>query len=724
MLRRLEVFARGPVDRLGPAAAVTVGALALLAAALVPLGVWRPELVLPLGVVLAAMAWRLVGRLRTGAGVADVPLGRGTLLLIAAVTGWWAVLHSGHVVIRRDGGAYALYTQWIATRHGLPVDAGLEAFGGGAAFDVTRFTLSSPAFYQVLDGPPGPDVAAEIVPQFLVGAPAVYSLGWWAGAPVGASWTGMQVVPAVLGGLALLCFAALAARLLGPRWAPLAVAGLGLAMPVVLVARTTYSEPAALLMLLAAAVVAVDAAGVEARGGTVRGLAVLAGALVGLAGLVRVDAVRETALVVAVCAVLAARRTRVAVPMATAALVGSAVSLAIGWAMSRPYLAAIGPSLRPLLLATALVVAASAVVVPLVRWRSGAVSGGAVSGGADPIGTDPWARLATGAVLLLGVGLVSRPLWLTVRQDPADPGARFVALLQRSQQLPIDGGRTYAEHSVDWVAWYLGWPAVVGAWVVLAVLAGRAVFWWRSGTAQPPPWLLPAVVGFCSTVLVVVRPGITPDHPWAARRLVPVLLPLIVFAAVAGIAWASAHLPGRRTWLTQRRVAVVAPALLLVPVLWASAPIALRRTEAGEVDAVHQVCATLQPGDVVATVDAHPDGIAERSGNEWVQVVRGICGRPASALLTHPDELPQAAAELADLVADAGGRLVLLTAQEDGEQAMEVLGAAGADGTSGRFVAPQRAVRMETREDRKWLARRPTGVARLVIDVWLAPASG
>ena len=42
------------------------------------------------------------------------------------------------------------------------------------------------------------------------------------------------------------------------------------------------------------------------------------------------------------------------------------------------------------------------------------------------------------------------------------------------------------------IAWYLGWPLVVLAWVVLAVLAGRAVAWWRCAATDPPPWLLPA----------------------------------------------------------------------------------------------------------------------------------------------------------------------------------------------------------------------------------------
>ena len=719
------------IDRLGPAAGIFVVALALVAAGLVPLGWWRPALVLPLAGALAFGAWRLTRGLgpRTHPSETERRRGVQALVLAVAFTIWSAVLHSGHVVIRRDGGAYALYTQWISTRHGLPVAADLQAFGGEAAFEVTRFTLSSPAFYQVLSTPDGPvvgaaaaaagaDLQAQIVPQFLVGAPAVYSLGWWAGAPFGAAWTGMQVVPALMTGLALLCFAALVGRLVGPGWAPLGVAGLGLVLPVVLVSRTTYSEPVALLVLLGAAVILLDAL-VGAR----RDLAVLGGALVGLTGLVRVDAVREVALLAVVCAVLAVRANRVAIAIAVSALAGSALSLGIGWAMSRPYLTAIGPSLRPLLAVTLAVVAAMLVAVPLARRRAVRRAEPAVAPDVSRSrGSGAWPRLATGAVLLLGVVLVSRPLWLTVRQDPDDTGSLFVASLQRGRGDPVDGGRTYAEHSLEWVAWYLGWPAVVGAWVVVAVLAGRAAAWWRSRSPDPPLWVMPAVVGFGSTVLVLLRPGITPDHPWADRRLVPVLLPFMVAAVVGGIAWASRHLPQRRPSWTPRAVGGVGTALLLVPVLWASVPLAATRTEAGEVDAVQQVCDSLQRRDVVVAVDSTPDGRAQRSANEWVQVVRGICGRPAGALLTPAAQLPDAAASLAGLVAAAGGRLVLLTAQEDGAAAQRVLAAAGAGHSGARFDPPRRVVATVTSEDRKQLTTPPASAARLVIDVWTAPA--
>jgi hypothetical protein len=228
---------------------------------------------------------------------------------------------------------------------------------------------------------------------------------------------------------------------------------------------------------------------------------------------------------------------------------------------------------------------------------------------------------------------------------------------------------------------------------------------------------VPAVAGFASALLVLYRPGITPDHPWADRRLVPVVLPLMVLAATAGLAWAVAHRPAR---LPSGAVLATGIALTLGPTLWASAPLATLRTETGEVDAVAQVCATLRPGDAVVAVDATADGHGQRSANEWVQVVRGVCGHPSAALLTPAAELPDAVTRLSGLVGSAGGRLVLLTAQEDGVAAQTALGAATGGRVSGASAAARRVVRLETVEDRRLLTRRPPNGARLVIEVWTA----
>jgi hypothetical protein len=244
------------------------------------------------------------------------------------------------------------------------------------------------------------------------------------------------------------------------------------------------------------------------------------------------------------------------------------------------------------------------------------------------------------------------------------------------------------------------------------VLAGR---WWvaRDGR-RPPGWLLPAGVGLGSTVLTLYRPGITPDHPWADRRLVPVVLPAFVLAAVAAAAWVARRVASRHRFAAPA-VAVAAALALAVPAGIGTAALAgsgLAGTEGGELAAVRQVCDALGPDDVVVALDP-------RGANEWPQVLRGMCGVPAASVsITGAGSEADAARlsvdparRIAARIAAAGHRPVLLAAEDQGLETLRQLG-----------LTPVPAVRADTTEDQRWLTRRPDGVAPLDGDVWLAPA--
>ncbi|MGZ4602341.1 MAG: hypothetical protein ACXV0U_01950 [Kineosporiaceae bacterium] len=770
---RGETIAGAVLWRAGPGGALGVAAVGVAAAVLVPLHLWQPIVALPVLALLGAVGWRLL-RL-VPARPTPVWASGLTVLLAAGFTAWAAHTHGEQVVLRRDAGSYALFAQWLATRHGLPIDGHLDAFGGAPALGVPGFTLASPGFFQV----PGGDGAA-VVPQFLLGAPAAFSLGWWATG----GWTGLFLVPALLGGLGLLGAGAVTARLVGPRWAPLAVAALGLAQPVLEAARTTFSEPAALVLVLGAAAVAVDAVAQD-----VPRLGLLAGGLAGLAGLVRVDALREVALLVPVCALLALRGSRAAVPMALAALAGTVLAAVPAVALSRPYLEVVEDSLKPLVVAMVVLTALGAAVLAVARIRcrphappaaghadrssrdarvethaarttspSRAASGrgevavrerhgddrtdvpdqpgshdqrevrdqrglhdhGGCGGALRDLG---WAPIvAGGLVVAAGVLLATRPWWSVAHQGADDPGVRGLEDLQRQQGLPVDGTRTYAEQSLIWVAWYTGVAAIVLAWGTFTVVAARATRWWLdtrgtapgSGAVRAPGWLLPAAVGLGSTVLTLYRPGITPDHPWADRRIVVVVLPTIVIAAVAAVAWIVRAARRRAPAPLLALAAVAGVAVLVVPPAWTTAPVALLSTERGEPQAANAVCAALHPGDaVVALGGGDADGGPDRSTNEWPQVVRGVCGLPSAVLVTEPDRAPAALDRLADLVHRAGGRLVLLAAVDGRDSPPSALTRLG--------LHPTLAVRRSTFEAPHWLMRPAAETRPLGIEVWTAP---
>ncbi|WP_432542504.1 hypothetical protein [Kineococcus sp. SYSU DK002] len=668
--------------------AAAVAAVTAVAVPLVLVDLWTPAVAVPVAVVVAALA----GRLAWGTPVVAAGWwpAAGSAAIAVAAGAWAALTRAEHVVLRRDAGSVANYAHHLATHHGLPVDPSLDALGGAAALADPNLTLASPAFYEVGD---------HVVPQFLLGAPALYSFGDWAG-----GWTGMFLVPAVLGGFGVLAVAGLTARLVGPRWAPLAAAVLAIAQPVLHANRSTYSEPPALLVLVGAASLLV--ALVPATGRTAARLGGGAGLLVGACGFVRIDFLREVAVLVPVLAVLLVVRHPGARALLTATALSSALAVLAALATSRPYLGTIAGSLLPLVAGLVLLAGLSVVVARLARAGVLARRRWLVSDRLGPV------LAAALAVVLLA--LASRPLWLVVRQDPEDSGSKLVAGLQLAQGLTVDGGRTYAEHSVDWIAWYLGWPAVLLAGAAAVAPLPRLVRGVQ-GRGPLPVWTAPYVVALGATLLTLYRPGITPDHPWADRRFVVVALPAVVVLAVAACRWVVDRYAAQR--LTGLRVAL-AVVLLVVPAAAATLPVAAQRTEVGQPTAVARVCASFAPGDVALAVDP-------RSRNEWPQVLRGSCGVPAASVVVPTAQgragtaeywaaLRSAVDRAAQRVRDAGGNPVLVAAGGDTDP-VDVLTRLG-------VADPRTVVLLRTTEDERVLEERPDGVQRIDVRVVTGPA--
>jgi hypothetical protein len=667
---------------------VALGLWVLLGSVLVvPLAlahIWRPDVVLPVLLVAAAVAVRVVRELPAP----PVPVWA-VVLVVAAALGasvWAGATHAEHVVLRRDAGTYALSAHHLATAHRLDVDVAVAALGGPEVVDAPSVTVGSPGFFEVGDG-----AGTHVVPQFLPATPAWLSIGYWLG-----GWTGLLLVPAFALGAALLAFGALCARLVGPRWSAVATVALALCQPVLHVGRSTYSETFALLVLLAGLVVLSEATvvGSAGRWSRARRLGLVAGLVIGGVGLVRVDALREVALLVPFAALLAIRRHGAGAPLAWG--LGASTAVAAAWALlvSRPYLGEIAGSLLPL--------AAGAMVITVVSvlWWWLARRGVSLPDGVHR-------RLPgalAGLVLLAFVVLACRPLWLVARQSPDDPGSRVVAGLQLRQGLTVDGGRTYAEQTVAWLGWWVGVP------VLLLALAGAVLLAYRAGRVlidgSVPAWLGPWVLAVGATVLTLYRPGITPDHPWADRRMVPVVLPAVVLLATGVVAHVVRH--ARRRWPVSLLVvvAVLGPAALLVPPALASASFLAPRTERGEVAAVARACAAFEPGETAVLLDS-------RAANEWTQVLRGPCSVP-SLVLRVPRGQSVPASTLALVVrsiSDAGRRPVLVTAESP--QPLLALGA-----------SPRQVVDLATTEDQRRLERRPDGLAPLSVDLWIAPAPG
>ncbi|MGL5818713.1 MAG: hypothetical protein ACRCYR_14195 [Phycicoccus sp.] len=672
-----------------------------------------------------------------GARVAAATL----VALCVAFTVAAAATRSEQVVVHRDASSNLQAAVSLA-RTGervVPVSPELAASG---ALDVPGVGVWSMAFYEVeSQGRPA------VQPQFVVGPAVVYGFGWWLG---GSRPDAALVLPAAATGLALLGLGLLVGRVVGAWWAVVAVGLVGVLFPVLHVARATYSEPLALLTLgggLLALTIATGrhplggSGGIGGSGGSggsgglglpgrgaaapldsaVRRAGLVAGLLIGGTGLVRVDGLREVVLFVPVLAIGALAGERWVRPAATGLAGSTGVAAVAALWLSPRYLGDIAGSLLPLVALGVLAGALSAGL--LVWWRTG-------SRVPEPLLRRLPAAL-TGGVVLTGLYLAARPLWQVVRQDPNDPGARYVAGMQARQGLPVDGGRTYAEHSVTWLSWYVGPVALVAALVVLAALVWRLSSSLRSGWLEP--WAPALLMASGSTVLTLLRPGITPDHPWADRRLL-VALPLVIVLVVTAAAWVWRGRRWSAAWAALRdrdlpavRDAVATPretaassasaragraaAVLLVaatavPAVVATWPHRSGGVERGSLDAVRTVCSALAPGDIVLAVDS-------RSAREWPQVVRGMCGVEV-ILLTSGVQRDAAAAETAvaavrdRLAARAvGGRLVLFAA--DRPESLTVLGA-----------TPVAVLDTVVREDEHALDRPPTRTDPRPERVWIA----
>lgn len=741
--------------------AVVAAAWVLAALPLLLLHVYRPAPALVLGIAVAALFARPVVRAANARAAAMGAVPWWVVVGVLAVVVGFGVLafqtSAEDLLVRRDPGSYAVNAIWLANHGTIQAPAHAASFGGADP----GLSLVSQGFY--LQG-------GHVIPQFMTGVPVLMAIGGWL-----AGTAGVLHANAFIGALALLAFAGLVARLVGPRWAPLAVLALAFVQPQLLVMRATYSEPAAQLILLGGLTVVLDALllarlrpvsdpdaalrGPDGRADAARSAlawpAFFVGALVlGLVSVVRIDAIADLLPMVPFIGWLAFHRQRSWQPLALGlgvgllvgafdgvvltlpyakhlgrdlALAGGGFLLAIpltvigvraGWASRRPavrehprgwpevglllglFFAALVGILLPAgrtkwhvyaAVAVALVVAGGWAVTRAVWWAQQRPHRDRSA---------KWPMAAALAVAVVGAFFVVRPYVLTARANPNSGGAYYVGAVQRYLGMPVDQTRSYYEQSLRWLSWYFGWTALAFAllgamWLAYDVTHGKRREW------------LPALLVFVGmTVAVLYSPSITPDHPWADRRFVPVALPGVVllgFAAIAGaVGWVERRRPADATTAWGARIVGVACAgsLIVAPAWWGSHHVFTMQTEKGEVAAVDAVCDQLRPDDVVLAFG--DEGITA-----WPGTLRVMCGVGTGYLKGGDNE---AALQLiADRVHARGGRLMVLV-----------------DGTGDKQKVPgdvdwpaQPIVTMDTTEVGHTLVSRPDTPSHLPIVLWL-----
>jgi hypothetical protein len=539
-----------------------------------------------------------------------------------ARTPWWAIIalvgvavafgldqlayHSQQIIVNRDPASYTQFAVWIAKHGSLPIPADGAAFGGYSS----AIYFHSPAFYQV---------GHTLVPQFMAGEPLTLAPAFWLG-----GLSAVTAMGALLGACGVLVAGGLTGRLVGPRWAPLGALILALTLPQQYTSRSNFSEPLAQLLFLGGLSLIVDS--FSRQDGVRSKLAALGGLALGLTLLARIDGANDLLPLIPYCGLLVLGRARQAWPMIGGVVLGGCFGLIDGLVLSRQYLGTIKGSLLPLALIGVIALVITMLAV-MFRWDAGI----------PQLRTDRLPNAAAVAAGLVTIGLVIRPYVQTVRAHVPAAAAAAISSWQAAEHIPIQPSRQYYEISLHWVFWYLGVPAVVLATVGAAVLSRRCL------RGHAPAWTLPLMSFTWIIVTVLYRPGITPDQPWASRRLVPGILPGLIVLALWAVSWLVGWLRQHGANSVLRGLAVVVlAAALAIPAAVTSWGVSLRSggpvgvrlvanglgdkaTFGGQVAAVEKLCAALPPDSSVL--------LAGTVGHSFAQVIRGDCGVPAAMVL-------------------------------------------------------------------------------------------
>jgi hypothetical protein len=700
----------------------------------------------PLAVALCYFAMRRLPMRWPRFGTSDEPRGvpAGALLamvLIAAGFGvWQAVFRAEQVFAVGDPGVYLQYGHWIAGHGTVRIPESAAAFGGAGGLD-----FATPG-YTVSGG--------MITPQFMPGLPLVLAGGTWLGGLGGA-----LLMPAVLGGCAVLSFAGLAGRLCGPWWAVAGELVLAVCLPEVYASRTLLSEPLVQVLLFGGLCLFIDsfvvcrrdAAGPGGPGGGLV-LAGLGGLALGLTVLVSIGSLGMLLPVFPVLAVLFVARRPQAGPFGLGFFFGIGIGLSAALVLGRSYLSAMSAQLHLIGLSAAGFGIVTALIAPLAfpgarerlrrvcayqlrfKWFKGE------NVVLPSLGT-VLAGLAVALPVLLLVVLTVRP-YVQVVRGQTDPGTiRQVAALQRLEGLPVDGLRQYYESSLYWVFWYLGVPAVLLACAGAAVLGRRSV---RAALSEDPVpsaavlrlWGLPFLIIGWSVVTVLWEPFVVPWQPAASHRLVPVVLPGLLLLAL----WVSSRLTSRASVVGASRAAVALVgvccvlALAIPPLVTTLNPglaakatvgryssgvsklvsrvrlrgVGASTTYGGSVSATSALCASIGQSASVLFVDFS-------TAASFAPAVRGLCGQPAALLVLGPSAGASASVsaqleEAARAIEQIGRRPVLLGPTRSS--------------VSLPGITPRQVVALRTSGDAQVLTEPPGGTWPVTYSVWLAAPPG
>lgn len=497
--------------------------------------------------------------------------------------------HSEHLLTDRDPGVYINSGRSIARNHRV------RAIVAPGPFDNRNYFATRAAGFQV--------AGHQVFSSFLNFLPVLLALGWSVGGD-----TGLLLVPALLGALGLLALYALGSTLVGPRWALLGPAVLTLAPLQSWFARDAYAELPLQLLALGGIWLYINARG---RGGPVEGA--IAGIMLGSMTFVRIDALAILVALPPALAIeslrasalepLARRRRRQAIASFAIAVVFSALTgLWVSRRLTPGYVIELQHNLHLLELACGAGIIVAAGIFAMHRFRRG-------------IGH----RIARHDIVLwLGGALTVAAAVYAYKFRPDGGSAPAIASPTMGEPARKLLNAFLFTASFRWFAWYLGTVALILIVIGFIVLGIRA-------TRTDSPALIVLAAALPVTVLYIARPSISPDHLWAMRRYLPIVLPVMTIAIAAAAIWSTSAIGKWRSYLHAPAVAVVVVALL-IPAAGSGRPFVRAQMQTGALDAVHEICRATGPDAAIAIEPVRLLGAI------LPQTLRSFCGVPAAAI--------------------------------------------------------------------------------------------
>lgn len=633
---------------------VTAGISALL---LLAKNVYAPVVCSLIATAFTAAAFPFRPKRREGDrpahGPAVVALAIGLALFAFA-----GVSRSEHLLADRDPSVYVNTGRSIARTHRIRPIVAPSPFGDPAAF-----TQRSSGF--VVAG-------HRLISNFLDFLPALLALGWSVGGD-----TGLLLVPALLGALALLALYALASTVVGPRWALVAPALLTLAPLQSWFARDAYAELPVELLAVGGIWLFICA---RRRASPTAGA--IAGVVVGTITFARIDALGILLAIPAALAVEYLRTENLEPPLrrmrrwtifSFAVALGATtwLGLRVSHRLSPGYLVNLHKDLHQLEIGFALGLAVALGILIVHRVRAG-------------IGH----RIAQSNIVVAVFAVATVAL----------ASYAYHWRLHSGAPPSLAGGTArkafnayFLSSSFRWFGWYFG------AFALAFVVIGFIVLGARAARSDSEAFILLAASA-PMTLFYIARPSISPDQLWAMRRYLPIVLPGMAIAAAAAAIWSTSAV-GTRWPRLRAPAAIVVVAAMLIPAAIAGSPFLGAQMQGGALDAVHKICDAAGADGAIAV---EPFGLLAL---ELPQTLRGFCGVPAAGLKEHTT---------IQLTGYAGawkaqGRQLYVASAD---QATVLAAAAHA-------VEVAHVVVADAREPERALGRRPSRYAPRPVEVWL-----